>query len=199
MRPKINCDEPWLLKDEQQTVVKLLLDCNLIKFDPEGKLPLKSGGTTDVYLNIRNARSHPSAIAQLAVWYAKPLMQLEIKRFFEVPDSVSCIAGSLAIETALPYFTIRETSKPGHAASANIIGDPVASEAIAGIDDVVTDGTSKIAPIRKCLELNLEALAIVVLVDREAGWQGTFKRENITIPVWAGMTLTQLRGHLRNT
>jgi orotidine-5'-phosphate decarboxylase len=180
-------------------VVQALLNFNLLKVDNTRSLPLKSGGKTDIYINLRDARNNPAALAFLAKQYAVPLRQLGVSRFVEVPSAVSCFAGPLAIETNLPYLTIRETPKAGRVGDAEVIGTSRFGENVVTIDDVITDGESKIAPHRKVQALGLNNLGLVVLVDRQQGWQQHLAAAGITnLPVYPGMTLHDVRRCLIN-
>ncbi|MDP3963360.1 MAG: orotidine-5'-phosphate decarboxylase [bacterium] len=187
---------PWLDPAEQAEVCQKLLQYELMEFSNKRDLPLKKGGTTDIYINERNARNYPEAIDYLAKIYRNPLLRLGIDRFVEVPDSVSCFAGSLAQLTGIPYLTIREQAKVGRVAKAKVIGNPRRGEKVAVIDDVITDGASKVEPFRECERMMLDIKALVVLVDRQQGWQRNFADNGITLPVWAGMTLHDVRKQL---
>ena len=48
----------WLTVGEQEEVVEMLINfnCDLIKWDNKHVLPLKAGGMTDLYINLRNGR-----------------------------------------------------------------------------------------------------------------------------------------------
>lgn len=188
--------ESWIPREHQRGVVTRLLDLDLIKFDNNRSLPLKMGGTTDVYINLRNARDRPEAIAYLRDVYMEPLKRLDVKRFVEVPDSVSCFAGPLSIASGIPYLTIREEAKEGRVTKARTIGNPQVGEAVCIIDDVVTDGQSKIEPYRECQRLGLSVRALVVLIDRQQGWQENLGRKILAPNVWAGMTLHDVRREL---
>ena len=190
---------PWLFPEEQSYVVGALLELGLLKFDNGRKLPLKKGGTTDVYINLRDARNHPEAISLIADLFAFPLVKLCVDRFVEVPDSVSCFAGQLSFLTHTPYLTIREGEKSGRVSDAKLIGNPKWGEKVMILDDVITDGASKIAPYRKCQELGLLVEALVVLVDRQQGWPKHLAEQGIQLPVWPGMTLHDVRKHLIQT
>ncbi len=186
----------WLFPEEQAEIVRQLLRFGLLKFDNQRKLPLKSGGNTDVYINLRDARNNPEAISFIAELFAAPLRRLQLDRFVEVPDSVSCFAGPIAMETGLPFLTIRGEAKEGRVANAKIIGAPKVGDKVAIMDDVITNGASKIGPIQKCHELGLDPEALVVLVDRQQGWKEVLAKQGIQVPVWAGMTLDDVRRHL---
>ncbi len=93
----------------------------------------------------------------------------------------------------MPYITIREQAKEGRVAKANSIGSaPFGSSAVI-IDDVITDGESKIVPYRQAKEMGLRVENLVVLVDRQQGWKQKFEENSIDLSVWAGMTLHDVR------
>jgi orotidine-5'-phosphate decarboxylase len=192
-------DTPWLTPEEQQEVVNRLLRWGLIKFDNKRELPLKSGGKTDIYINLREARGVPKAIKFLSRLFENPLNRLNVKSFVEVPDSVSCLAGPLSIKTGIPYLTVRGQAKEGRVANARVIGRPVSGKKVCILDDVITDGASKVVPYRECQQLGLRSKALVVLVDRQQGWQQYFASQGIDLPVWSGMTLHDVRRHLITT
>lgn len=186
-------EEYWLGPGEQQQLVKLLYDVGIIKYDPEGKLPLKKGGTTDLYINLRDLRSEPLYLEMVAEHYISVLEDLEVTHFAEVPDAVSCIAGVVSVGASLPYVTIRDKPKEGRVSNKNFIGRFHASEPLVIIDDVITDGASKIEPIRECLNADVKLGPLIVLVDRDDGWKEKFAQENIEQAVWAAMSLSRVR------
>ncbi len=189
-------ETPWLAPWEQDIVIKQLLHYDLIKFDNARSLPLKSGGMTDIYINLRNARSNPGAIEFISNLYAIALQRIGADIFAEVPDAVSCFAGAISVKTGLSYLTIREKAKEGRVTKADVIGNSSPGENICIIDDVITDGASKLAPYRKCLSMGLEILPNIVLVDRQQGWKENFWKLGINADVWPGMTLHDIRKYL---
>lgn len=186
----------WLTPDERDEAIEAMLRFGLIKIDPRRQLPLKSGGKTDIYINMRDARSNPKAIQFLSDLYANPLRRSHADRFIEVPEAVSCLAGPLAIETDLPYITIRETEKSGRVTKGRMVGDYHHGESVPIIDDVITDGASKLVPWREATRAGLVVPSLIVLVDRQQGWERTWEREGVMLPVWAGMTLHDMRKYL---
>lgn len=188
--------EPWLIPSEQREVCEFLLQADLLKYSNKRNLPLRMGGTTDIYITLRDARNDPQALDELAHLYANPLGRLRVDRFAEVPDSVSCLAGPLAIMSGKPYITIRERPKEGRVTKASMIGSGRRGERILMIDDVVTNGESKIAPYHECIKAGLRPDVLAVLVDRQQGWQKVFDNEGINMSVWPGMTLHDVRRYL---
>lgn len=184
---------PWLDPSEQQDLVARLLEHQLIKFSNGRDLPLKSGGKTDVYMNLRDARNSPDAIRTIARAFENPIRRLNPDRFIEVPDAVSCFAGPLSLAMDMPYITIREKPKEGRVAKATSIGSaPFGSTAVI-FDDVVTDGESKIVPFFEARAMGLQVQNLVVLVDRQQGWKKKFAERGVNLNVWPGMTLHDVR------
>lgn len=185
----------WLSPEEQEQLVAALVKFGIIKISNKRDLPLKSGGMTDIYINLRDMRSHPQLTSFLADLFRNPLQRLKLDRFVEVPEGVSGLAGAISVRTGLPYVTVREEEKPGRVVKGKLIGELNAGERVAIIDDVITDGASKIAAYRECVRHGVNP-SLVVLVDRQQGWPGKFSVNRVDMPVWAGITLHDIRQHL---
>jgi len=188
--------ENWI-KNKKLVIRNLIsFNCDLIKWDRKGNLPLKSGGTTDIYINLRNARRNPDALEYISGLYITPLKNLGAQSFIEVPDSVSCFAPLISINLKIPYVTIRDQSKEGRLFS-KMIGE-FKGTIVPIIDDVITNGESKIVPLTTAKEKTGKVQTIIVLVDRQQGWEDNLKRNNfIYKDVCAGMTLTDVRSYLK--
>ncbi len=188
--------EHWLTTAEQHKTIELLLHFGIIKYDNSRFLPLKSGGHTDIYINMRDARSHPEVMEYLTRIYSNALRRMNINRFIEVPAAVSCIAGPISIETGIPFITIREKAKDSRVTKGKMIGNSRHGDRAAIIDDVITDGESKLMPYQEGRRGGLDISEIIVLVDRQQGWESKFKDENVPLRVWSGMTLHDIRKYL---
>lgn len=166
---------PWIAREDHMAVVQFMLKYDLLKYGKD--LPLKSGGTTDIYINLRNARSDPYAMTGITKLFEAPLRKISPNKFIEVPDSLSGVAAGLSILTEIPYITVR--SAPRETIGAWRRGDSVCI-----IDDVIADGTSKIDAMTFCSNEGLFLNELIVLVDRQ-------QRHNFD--VWPGMTLHDVR------
>lgn len=189
-------DSHWLTPWERKRVIEEMLYYELIEYSNSRNLPLKMGGKTDIYIKLRDARNDPNAIDFVANTYANPLLRLNPECFIEVPDAVSCFAGPLSIMTGIPYLTIREQAKEGRVAKAKVIGKARRGSWACTLDDVITNGDSKVAPYTEASALGLQMLPQIVLVDRQQGWEETFRKKNIPPDIWSGMTLHHIRRHL---
>ena len=185
----------WLTPTEQETAIEAMLRYEILKMSNLRDLPLKMGGTTDIYVNLRQARNYPEAIRFFSEMFTNPIRRLRADRIAEIPQAVSCFAGHMSVTTGLPMVTIRETAKGGRVSDANIIGEIKYGEHIALFDDVITDGASKFDGFKAITNKGARP-TLVVAVDRQQGWQAKFDELNISMPVWSGMTLHDIRSYL---
>jgi orotidine-5'-phosphate decarboxylase len=191
---------PWLTSEEQRELYEGLVHYNLIRLDNNGKLPLKSGGTTDIYINLREARNQRNADGQrnpiefISRYFANAIFRLNPDRFVEVPDSITPFSGRISqLLHNMSYITVRPTEKEGRVTNAKLIGECKPSDRVVIYDDVITNGASKIPAYKVCVARDLRILPLVVLVDRQQGWKKVFADEGVDLDVWAGMTLHNVR------
>lgn len=187
---------PWLTPEERFEIIERLISFNLIKYDNERKLKLKSGGNTDIYINLRDARDMPKASPFIARVFANAIFRLNIDHFVEVPDSVTPFSSRISELANVPYITIRKEEKEGRVSDAKIVGHALPGERVSICDDVINDGASKLDPYRACLAKDFKILPVIVLVDRQQGWKKKFVELGINMDVWPGMTLHDVRRHL---
>jgi orotidine-5'-phosphate decarboxylase len=187
----------WLCPGEQEEAIASLVNGGLLKWDNGRSLPLKKGGTTDIYVNLRLMRSRPYMIRYLAELYANPLRRLGIDRFVEVPESVSLLAGAISVETQIPAVTIREEAKDGRVVKGTLIGDLNPGDRVVILDDVITDGASKIPALSTLRGAAADAVALVVLCDRQQGWKKKLNQAGFgNVGVWPGFCLHDVRKFL---
>jgi orotidine-5'-phosphate decarboxylase len=187
---------PWLIPEEQRQVIERLVHYGLIEWDNTRKLKLKSGGTTDIYVNLRNARNIPRASAYVARVFANAIFRLNPDRFIEIPDAVTPFSSRISELVNIPYLTVRKEAKAGRVTDAKFVGECFPGESVGIYDDVITNGASKLGPYQECLARDLKILPLVVLVDRQQGWKKKFVELGINMDIWPGMTLHDVRRFL---
>ena len=188
----------FLDPSEQEQLVAGLAYYGLLKLSNARDLPLKKGGFTDIYINIRDSRNHWEAVAFLADLYAPAMKRLRVDCFADIPQAVSHLAGSIAERTRLRMITIREQAKEGRATKGLIIGNVKPSDRVAIFDDVITDGGSKAAPYFALSAMGIMPY-LIVMVDRQQGWQQKFAQLGINMPVWSATDLHTVRRHVIDT
>ena len=188
----------WLMPWEQEEAIEMMLRYGILKISNKRDLPLKMGGETDIYVNLRQARNHPKAIAYFSMLFSNAIRRINPHRFAEIPQAVSCFAGHMSVLLDLPMVTIRETPKGGRVSDAQIIGEIGYGERIALFDDVITDGASKLDGYTALTSRGADP-SLFVLVDRQQGWQKKFAELGIDMPLLSGMTLHDIRSYLIKT
>jgi len=189
----------WLTPGEQAEAIDQLLAGNLLKWDNTGalSLPLKSGGKTDIYVNMRDVRSCPKTLRYLAEIYANAMRRLHVRRIMEIPDGISPVAALVLDMTGIPMVTVRPEAKPGRVVSGKLIGNLNHGELVGVMDDVVTDGASKIPAFNEVRSHGAKLASVVALVDRQGGWQKYLASAGFAgQPFWFGMTLHDIRRYL---
>jgi orotidine-5'-phosphate decarboxylase len=187
---------PWLTPEERFKVIERLIHYQLIKWDNNRGLQLKSGGMTDIYINLRDARNIPKASGYVARTFSNPIFRLNPDRFIELPDAITPFSSRISEFTNVPYITVRKEIKEGRTGDAKISGQCSPGETACIYDDVITDGQSKLGPYQEALARDLKILPLVVLVDRQQGWKKKFMQLGINMDIWPGMTLHDVRRHL---
>lgn len=197
MRNAATRDQPWISPASRKVVVQHLVEFGLIEHDPAGQIELVGGTKTDLKLELRRGRNDPRALTFVSKLFHEPLGLINPDRFAEVPLSMSCYCGLIAVQSQLPFVTIRDSAKRHHSDSLLVGKTPFKGEHFVIIDDAITDGQSKIGAIKYLQAHDAIVEAVIVLVDREEGWREKFEKAGLSdIQVWAGMTLGQLRNEL---
>jgi len=115
----------------------------------------------------------------------------------EVPEAVSLLAGAVSVETGIPAVTIREQAKEGRVVSGQLIGDLNPGDRVAIMDDVITDGASKIPALTALRKAAAEIAGMVVLCDRQQGWKKKMAEAGFgDVGVWPAFTLHNVRKYL---
>ncbi len=188
----------FLDPSEQKQLAAALVYFETIKLDNGRNLPLAKGGTTDIYINIRESRKHAEMVKFLADRYAMAMKRLRVDRIADVPLAVSNLSGSIQERIGVPAITIREEAKKGRATQGVIIGAMKPGDIIGLYDDVVTDGESKVKPYFAIRQQGGTPY-LVVMVDRQQGWRQKFAQLGIQLPIWAATDLHTIRGHMIDT
>jgi orotate phosphoribosyltransferase len=161
-----------------------------------GLFTLASGGTATVYLDVRRASLHPSALGALA-----DALTARIVPF--VPDAVGGpVVGAIPLVAAIvvrrsasaqpwPGFMVRAETKT-HGTGQRVDGYLEVGWRVALIEDVVTSGGSVLGAVKAVREAGAEVAVVACVVDREQG--GRAALEAVGVPLEALFTMREILG-----
>jgi uridine monophosphate synthetase len=142
-----------------------LFDSGCVKF---GTFTLKSGLISPIYVDLRLLAGHPSllrAVAQAMVGAAEGLL---FDRIAAIPYAGLPIGVAMALEMDRPLIYPRREIK-AHGARRAIEGGYAPGETVLLVDDLITQGDSKLEAIAPLEEAGLVVQDVLVLIDREQG------------------------------
>ena len=138
---------------------------NAIKF---GNFKMKSGLMTPVYIDLRVLVSSPQVLKEIAKEYQVILNKLSFKRMVGLPYTALPIVANIAALNNKPWIYMRKEVKE-YGTKKAIEGEYKIGEKVVMIDDMITNGLSKVESLKPLEEQGLKIKDIVVLVDREQG------------------------------
>ncbi len=150
------------------TKLKLILDLykiNAIKF---GKFKLKSGILSPYYIDLRSLVYYPYLLDLTAEIFWEELRVLNFDVVAGVPYTAMPIATAIGLKYNQSMVFIRREKKE-HGTKKLIEGDFHSNQKAVLVDDVITNGGSKLETIAKLEDAGLIVEDIVVLLDRGEG------------------------------
>jgi uridine monophosphate synthetase len=154
-----------------------LFECGCVKF---GEFKLKSGIMSPVYVDFRTLVSHPEALQMVATAMRKVLKKLTFDRMAAIPYAGLPIGVAISLASGIPMIYPRKEQK-SYGTAKLIEGYHVAGEKVVVVDDVITDGASKIEAIAPLEEAGLVVKDVVIILDREQGGAAKLAKAGYTL------------------
>lgn len=147
---------------------RLILELHEVRIVDFGKFKLKSGITSPYYLDLRLLVTFPTLLELVSdvIWDRVRLIPFDL--IVGVPYAALPIATALSIKRNKPLIMVRKERKD-YGKGKMIEGIYHQQQHVLLVDDVISDGASKLETIKPLEEEGLVVKDIIVLVDRGQG------------------------------
>lgn len=168
-----------------ETLKRILLDlpdCGAFKL---GTFRLKlhkkdqSAPLSPVYVNLRSIRSYPRLLKRIALSLENEIKRLGLKfdLIADVPTASTPLVTALSLVNDWPMVSPRFEAK-SYGTGETIDGGFEADQTVLLIDDLITDGESKLQAIKVLEEKGLIVKDVVVFLDRLQGGRKELEEAN---------------------
>jgi len=148
----------------------------------EGEFVLRSGRTSNYYLDKYRFETRPDLLAALGEHVAAAVAEHE-------PDAVRlagpelgavAIAAAASLSSALPFLIVRKSTKE-YGTANRLEGAYEPGERVCLVEDVVTSGGAAVEALDALREAGLECRIAVCVVDREEGGADALARRGVRL------------------
>jgi orotate phosphoribosyltransferase len=163
-------------------VAEALYNSGCIKF---GEFRIKSGALSPYYIDMARLLSSPKELDIITDIASQKICQIAnvdlVTKLASIELKGALIAPSIACKTNLPCVIVRKEEK-AYGATGRIAGaDVIKGDKILFVDDVISEGLSKIEGIKPLQELGAEIKHILVIVNREQEGKEKMEKAGYTI------------------
>jgi len=159
-----------VLRHLREAVALMLWETGAVQVRPESPFRLASGASSPIYVNCRRVISEP-AFMTLFCAAARLLCERRRLRFDAVAGGETAgipFAAYLASALAKPMIYVRKKPK-GYGIASRVEGHLEGGERVLLVEDLITDGGSKLGFLDAVSEAGGEVEDVLVLFDRQQG------------------------------
>jgi len=144
-------------------LIEMLEKAGAIKF---GEFTLSSGKKSNVYIDIKQAVSHPEILEKIAELMAERLENLEFDRIACIELGGVPLAVALSIKIKKPLVIFRKQKKD-YGTKDDRIGELKYGDRVVVVEDVITTGKSARSVIERVEKAGGKVVSVISVVDRE--------------------------------
>ncbi|MCP4298270.1 MAG: orotate phosphoribosyltransferase [Proteobacteria bacterium] len=177
----------------KQQIINSLVEIGAIKF---GEFRLKSGILSPIYIDLRIIISYPNLLEDIADAMIELSKEINFDKVAGIPYTALPIATAFSLKDKVPMIYSRKEKKE-YGTSQQIEGVWKPDDRVLIIDDLITNGGSKIETFKIFEGVGLNIKDVVVLIDREQGGRELLLRSGYQLH--SLISIFELLDHLRKT
>ncbi|MGK0290970.1 MAG: uridine monophosphate synthetase [bacterium] len=158
-------------------IIDALISIQAIKF---GEFTLKSGIQSPIYIDLRIIISAPELLRDIAKAMIQMSKELNYERIAGIPYTALPIATAYSLESNVPMIYCRKEVKK-YGTGKQIEGIWEAGQQVLVIDDLITNGESKMETFEPFEQAGLKVKDVVVLIDREQGGKERLEKQGYNL------------------
>lgn len=179
------------MKKSGQLIAKAICDVNVVKF---GDFMLASGRRSPVYIDLRILPSFPEQFGVVIGEMAKLVKKLGVDVIAGAETAGIPLAAAIAIKTGIPMVYVRKRPKD-YGTRSQIEGILNNGNKAVLIDDLITDGNSKIGFVEGVKRQGGIIEDVVVILDREQGGKEMLEKNGLKLH--SLIRLKELLGYMK--
>lgn len=147
-----------------------------------GHFVLRSGATSDYYIDKYRLTTEPSLLARITDALF-PLLPEGVERIAGTALGAVPLATALSLRTGLPSLFVRVDAAKDHGTGRSVEGVLQADDVVVLVEDVVTTGGASLTAVEVLRAAGAHVVAVIAVVDREQGGAAGFAAAGIPFHV----------------